>query len=520
MALPLAATLGALTGLGFAPVGWWWATIVGFGGLVLLWQGAGARRGLAIGYVFGLGYFGITVWWVGNLGWWLPIPLVAFLALWAGLAGWITGWTLSRGPAWLQPWWPLVAAGAWTTGEWCAARVPFGGFCWSRFAYTVPDQPLGGLLPVLGAGGTSFAVALCGACAAWLVAGPSRRQRATAVAIVAGLMVAGGALRLWPAPAPAGTLRVGVIQGNTDVSAGPLSIGSYRTVTAMHLGETITALANWRAGGTAPPDFLLLPENATDTDPGQDATTAAMVNQISGLAGVPMLIGVISRGPGPGERQTTALWWMPAQGPIARLDKMNLAPFGEFVPLRGFFSRFVPLTQDVGPQSVPGSGPRVLHVALGDGTPLVVGNVICYELAYDSTVYSTVNSGAQIITVQSSNESMSGTWQPAQQFAMTRVRAMEMRRDVVVATTQSFSGFIDPRGHVVDVTQPAQGAFRLYEVATGTGVTPGVLAGPWLEAGVAALTAMGGLLGLAGLWRGRRTRLAARVEATQQGVTQ
>jgi len=495
-ALPLALALGAFTGLGFAPVGWWWATIIGFGALTLLLRGIRPRRGLAVGYLFGLGYFGLTVWWVGNMGWYLAVALVAFLALWAGLAGWVTAWILTHLPR-LARFWPLIAAIAWTSSEWCAARLPFGGFCWSRFVYTVPDQPLGGWLPVIGAGGVSFLVALTGALLAALVVGPSRRRRLASVIVIAAMMTTGGLLRLWPLPVPVGTVRVGVVQGNTDISAGPLSIGAARTITAMHLGETISALATWRASGDAAPDMILWPENSSDMDPSQDVITNALITQASNLADAPMLVGVISLGPGANERQTTALWWQPGVGPVARLDKHNLAPFGEFVPLYGFFTKFVPMTREVGLQSVPGNGPRVLHVNLADGTPLTVGNVICYELAYDSTVYSTVDNGAQLITVQSSNESMSGTTQPAQQFAMTRVRAMEMRREVVVATTQSLSGLIDAHGRVLDVTQEGQPAFRLYDVSLGSGVTPGVMVGPWLESGIAALAGLCVLAGAA-----------------------
>jgi len=510
-ALPLAAVLGAFTGLGFAPVGWWWATIIGFGAMTLLWRGIGARRGLALGYLYGLGYFGGTVWWVGNMGWYLAVALVAFLALWAGLAGWVTVWILTKLPH-LNRFWPVVAALAWTASEWCAQRAPFGGFCWSRFVYTVPDQPLGGWLPVVGASAVSFMVALTGALLAAVLVGPSRRRRLASAIVIAALMLSGGLLRLWPTPAPDGTVTVGVVQGNTDVSAGPLSIGDARTITAMHLGETISALATWRADGDASPDMILWPENSSDMDPTQDSITNALITQASNLAGVPMLVGVISMGPGPGERQTTALWWQPGIGPVARLDKHNLAPFGEFVPMYGFFTKLFPISREVGLQSVPGEGPRVMHVTLGDGTPLTVGNVICYELAYDSTVYSTVENGAQLMTVQSSNESMSGTTQPAQQFAITRVRAMETRREIVVATTQSLSGLIDAHGRVLDVTQEGQPAFRLYDVALGSGVTPGVRLGPWLDDGIAALAA---LCVLAGFAAAAQTRRRENVELSQ-----
>jgi len=110
---------------------------------------------------------------------------------------------------------------------------------------------------------------------------------------------------------------------------------------------------------------------------------------------------------------------------------------------------------------------------------------------------------------------MAGTWQPAQQFAITRVRAMELRRQIVVATTQSLSGMIDEHGKVLDVTQEEQPAFRLYTVNLGSGVTPGVRVGPWLEAGVAALAGLGVLAGLVtSVLNARANRRTSRVETS------
>ena len=494
IAAPISVALGVVAGLGYQPIGWWWTTICGFAGFVFMLKGVKPRRAYGLGYLFGLGFFAMTVSYVGNFGWWAPVLLVCFMAWWAGLVGWATSWTITRGPAWLATGYPVVAACAWTGSEWLAQRVPFGGFAWSRFVYTVTDQPLGGWLPVLGAGGVSFIVALTGALLAWVVTSRTLRRRVLWLAVIAALMLAGGLLRLMPDPPSDGSINVGMIQGNADSTADAFSVGYPRSISALHLSETILALATWRTEGQPVPQMLVWPENSTDTDPTKDAPTNDMVTAASNLAGVPMLIGVISLGPGDGERQTTALWWVPGQGAVASVAKRNLAPFGERVPMYNILTKLVPITKKVGLQSVPGTKPGVFHVTVG-GEPLVIGNVICYELAYDETVYDTVRGGAQLMTVQSSNISFMGTWQPEEQFAITRVRAMELRRWIVVTTTQSLSGLIDPKGHVVDVTTPYTGAFRSYIVPLGNGVTPGVLIGPWLEAFVSLLAAAGVLFG-------------------------
>ena len=55
--------------------------------------------------------------------------------------------------------------------------------------------------------------------------------------------------------------------------------------------------------------------------------------------------------------------------------------------------------------------------------------------------------------VQSNNATYGGTGQIEQQFAITRARAMEARREIAVATTNSVSGFIDRDGRVVAAHQ-------------------------------------------------------------------
>ena len=61
-------------------------------------------------------------------------------------------------------------------------------------------------------------------------------------------------------------------------------------------------------------------------------------------------------------------------------------------------------------------------------------------------MYETLTSGAQVLIVQSNNATYGGTGQIEQQFAITRARAMEARREIAVATTNSVSGYIDRDG--------------------------------------------------------------------------
>lgn len=140
-----------------------------------------------------------------------------------------------------------------------------------------------------------------------------------------------------------------------------------------------------------------------------------------------------------------------------------------------------------------------------DGRTVKIGDIICFELAYDSTIYSTLTNGAQVLMVQSNNATYGGTGQIEQQFAITRARAMETRREIAVATTNSVSGFIDRDGRVVQRTDEFTAASMVVDMPLRSGLTPAVLVAPWLDRALALGGVIACLLGAAVLAnRGRR----------------
>ena len=90
---------------------------------------------------------------------------------------------------------------------------------------------------------------------------------------------------------------------------------------------------------------------------------------------------------------------------------------------------------------MPGDRPGLLDVS---GIP--VGDVICFEVAYDDVVSGIIGSGARIVTVQTNNATYAGTAQPVQQLFIERMRAIETGRTVAVAATSGISAIIRPNG--------------------------------------------------------------------------
>ncbi|MDR1448929.1 MAG: apolipoprotein N-acyltransferase [Propionibacteriaceae bacterium] len=592
--LPVLAAAAAGTGAGLAFPPTAWQPLMPVGLAVFGWLAAGCRlrRGLLLGYAFGVGYYGVLIRWLAVVGVWPTVGLVLLMACWTALLG----AALALAGRW--PVWPLTGAAAWTAVEFAASRWPLGGFPWGRLGFAAASTPIDGWFPLLGTSGVSFLIAATSLSVAWAMrllpfrrlanlaprlravvaprvggegetrelqeglapveeevaprAGGEGKTRLTgrepagpsALAAPAKAGAASARRRGWTetarlAPAPAKrlawagtgfvlvglggwagscydpppdpeTVTVGVIQGNVP-STGLAALGPVRTTVNNSLAETIALAAKAKTGQTAAPDFILWPESSTDTDPEHDEKTARLIKAAADLAGVPLLIGTLTYGPGEDERRTSAAWWSVEDGITDSYDKKNIVPFGEWIPARGFFLPRIPELKLIGRQTVPGTAAGVVEGQLADGRSLRIGTLICFEVGYDDTVGQAVlgdaaEAGSNIIVVQTNNSALTGTGQMAQQDAITQIRAMETRRDIVVATTNSLAGVIDAHGRHVWQAEPERSASASFVIPLRSAVTPAVAYRRQIEAALVFLP----VLACAALaWR-RRSGATAR----------
>lgn len=497
---------GVSLGLSWQPFNLWLLAPFAIAALTLIVRTVRPRRAFGLGYLFALAMLVPAIGWIHVLGVPIAAALIAFEALFFGLLG-LGLRALSR-----LPLWPLWAACVWVAVEFAYSRIPFGGFGWTRIAYTTLDSPLAGFFALVGVAGVSFLLALAGQGLAWFALRlwaargtgfDATVRRGVAVvaagvlALVGGGLAAGAATGAAVAAAPTeGEVVVGIVQGNVP-GRGVEAMGRARTVTNNHLAETKRLMEKAAAGDLADPDLVLWPENSTDIDPLLDSVTRRTVQEGADVAGVPLLVGAVMAGPGEDERQTSALWWDADRGVVDRYDKRNLVPFGEWIPFRDQLLPVIPMLEQVGAQSVPGTTPGVLTGTLADGRTLRLGDIICFELAYDATVRDTVVHGGQVMVVQSNNATYGGTGQIDQQFAITRARALEMQREIAVATTNSVSGLIDAQGRVVQRTDEFTAASMSVSMPVRDTVSLAVRIGPWLNRGltlVGVLAVLGALV--------------------------
>jgi apolipoprotein N-acyltransferase len=110
-----------------------------------------------------------------------------------------------------------------------------------------------------------------------------------------------------------------------------------------------------------------------------------------------------------------------------------------------------------------------------------VGAVMCFEVAYDAAVGEAAAGDTDLLAVQTNNAFYLGTAQLEQQWAITRMRAIETGRAVAVAATTGISGVIGPDGTVLQRTHDRDRQVLVARVPAGQGRTAGVRWGAWVQ---------------------------------------
>jgi apolipoprotein N-acyltransferase len=402
----------------------------------------------------------------------------------------------------------LWIAGAWMVEEAIRDRVPFGGFPWGRLAFSQSDSPLTALAAWGGAPLLSFAVALGGGLLVVGIralqassAGP--RAGLTAGAALAGLCALAFGPLLIPRPTAAqrGNAVVAAIQGNVP-RTGLDALGQKRAVTRNHVAETERLAAEVKAGKVAAPDLVLWPENSSDLDPFKDATAAQLLDTASAAIGRPILVGAVLDGPGYGHVRNTGLLWGP-QGYLGQMYiKRHPVPFAEYLPGRSIIQKIVTRYAHDQPNDFVAGKTAGLFTIQGPKQSYRLGDVICFEVAYDGLVRSVVDKGAQLIVVQTNNASFGRSGETYQQLAMGRIRAVEHGRTVVVAATSGLSAIISPNGSLLQRSSLFTPQALVASVPLRTSLTLADRLGGWTELALVVL----GALGLLSAVRWRDTR--------------
>lgn len=468
--LVAAAVSGLLLDLAFPPHDLWWLAPLALGLLTNALRGRTLRQGALLGWVHGVAFFGALLVWAGTIAG--PLAVIALTLL-------ESAFTALLGAALVAvlrlPVWPLWSAAVWVGEESLRDRLPFGGFPWGRLAFSQGHTPLTPLASWGGAPLVTFAVA---ALAALVGRAPGRAVLLGPALVVVALLT--------PVPTGGTPVQVGVVQGNVP-RVGLERADQVSQVLANHVAATHELAARVRAGRAPRPALVIWPENASDLDPYTDATAAADIQAAVADVGVPVLVGAVTDGPGRFV-SNRGIVWDPATGAGASYVKQHPVPFGEYIPFRSLV-RSITTKVDLVPRDfVRGSRPGVLRLG-----PTTVADVICFEIAYDGLVRDAVLRGGRLVVVQTNNATFGRSGETSQQLAMSRLRAVELGRSVIVAATSGESAVIAPDGRLQHTTRLFTRDVTVQQVVLRSGRTTAARVGAWPEL-LLALLALGAVV--------------------------
>lgn len=555
--LLLAVAAGAALWASFPDVGAWPLAFVGVALLFAALRREGRRAAgwnVLVGLVAGLTFWLPHIWWANfatDTVPWVALSVLEtmFLAAFGALWTWARRWGWVRRHAAAQA---AVFAVLFVAVEQWRSEIPFGGFPWGRLAWAMAGAPTGRAAWLGGTTLVSLLVAAAGVLLAlavgrllrtpWRDAGRRVRTAASAGAFVvaaAALVTAPLLLPLAHDPgtrevtdaedpghtgtvvdagtgtAEAGVLRAGAVQGNVS-EPGEGSFANRAEVLNNHLEGTY-AIADEQASGAFGDrpgdavDVVLWPENGSDLDPQTTPEVGAAIDDAATAVGAPILVGA-QEYPATGGRYNVSLLWEPGEGVTQRYAKQHPAPFGEYIPIRGFVRLFSSQVDRVTTDMIPGTEPAVVDLpadgaAIGRGSgPATVpmATVICFEVAYDEIIRDAVQRGAQVLVVPTNNASFGYTAESTQQLAMTRLQAITTGRAAVQVSTVGVSGVVAPDGTLVARTQLFTADHWVADLPLRTELTPAVRAGYWPGWGVGAAAVVLVVGGLVATVRGRR----------------
>jgi apolipoprotein N-acyltransferase len=397
-----------------------------------------------LGWSAGVVYwFGVCYWiqfvlsFHGGLGdaagWAVFLLFCVAKAIHMGAFGALAGVVMRR-------WWaaPSVAA------LWVAVEATHGslGFAWLTLGNAGIDMGIPmRLAPYTGVYGLSFVFALMAAALALAV---MRRPRVELLWLAPILL-----LPLLPQLPPAERGRETAVLLQPRISE--TEQWNVASVDAMKRRQIVLSLRGALSEpGGPPPSIIVWPEVPAPLYYFEDPVLRGYVDNLARVTKAYVLLGIVAHTPGGAPLNSAALV-SPEGVPVSRYDKVNLVPFGEFVPWPfGFANK---ISTEIGDFA---AGNRVVVSPVGTHK---IGTFICYESVFPGFVRKFAAGGAEVLFNISNDGWFGKSAAREQHLSMVRMRAAENRRWILRSTNDGITATIDSAGRL-------RGTLPLYTEAT------------------------------------------------------
>jgi apolipoprotein N-acyltransferase len=436
--------LGSLAVLGFSPYDFPLATMVALIGLWGLWSTASNwQEGRNLGALFGLGFFGFGVSWLGlslglyggvpwGIAWLVVVLFILLLASFIALVGALSVYWRDCLPL---LWWSiLLLPSLWVLAEWLRIII-WTGFPWLLIGYSHTDTWLAGWAPISGTLGLSFAVAMSAGLVWWM----ARTDNWISGALIYGIFwgLSGQLAQVSWVEAKGDAQTIGLVHGQVserikwESSALDAIIMAYEQASLPLVDKA--KIIVWPE--TAIPTFLdkALPKMALFIE-------QLHVHQTQVVTGVALREDKVS-----GRQYFNSIASLDGS---VRFDKRHLVPFSEFYPgyaLLDWFARKLdmPMAQFSFGETPVVQPLSTAFVAMG----------VCYEADF-GTEMARSSAHADWWLIVSDDGWFYPSSMASQHWQMIRLRAKELGRDIVRVTNQGYSGVATVKGDAMPVASP------------------------------------------------------------------
>ncbi len=416
--------------------------------------------------VFGWAWLAGFAFYLGSL-YWIPIPLHDFadvrmefaivpalllagvLALYSGCAVWCGAYVTRRLAIPIVVTMPI----AWTAAEWLRSFFPVG-FPWNLVGYAAYRHlELIQFAEFTGVYGVSALIVFFNTVVyVVLFRRASNRLQAVSLGALTALLVILIGFGSWRIQAlkrmaPRGEFRVAMVQGNIpqslkwDPNFLPQSFKVYQDETAFAASRGADLVA-WPEAAAA---FFFQPEDRYPAEfQGDEAYRDALL-QLARTTGDPILFGAPTLAERDGQLgfYNRAYLVSGAGQVVSHYDKIQLVPFGEYVPASAILGYFVNrVVHGIG-DMIPGAEQTLFPLK---GARL--GILICYESVFPDLTRREVQRGADVL-VNITNDAWYGrSSAPYQALAMAAVRCAETKVPMIRVANTGISAIITPTGEI------------------------------------------------------------------------
>ncbi|MDD3345095.1 MAG: apolipoprotein N-acyltransferase [Candidatus Omnitrophica bacterium] len=407
----------------------WWGMLPLFVSL----EGRKPLKSFFYGWLCGVAFWGVTIYWLVHVTLAGQIALITYLALYFGIFSCALSYFRALPPGRFL----FFVPGLWVLLEYARSHL-LTGFPWALAGLSqYKNIPVIQISDITGSWGVSFILLLSNAACYLVLRKRLGMKNAVLCACVLFLTLGYGVFNIFsrsgePARSER-SLDISVIQGNIaqemkwEKKAASAILGTYAGLTAKAAGE---------GGG----ELIVWPEASMPfvfAQPGTDYQFARVFDLASDT-GRYILIGAVSF---QGGRYFNSAILVDKSGEVSGLyNKIHLVPFGEYIPLKDTF----PFLRSFAP--IGDIEPGREYTVFDRPAPFSV--LVCFEDLFPELSREFVKRGAGFLVNITNDAWYKESSAPYQHLAASVFRAVENRIYVVRSANTGVSGFIDALGRV------------------------------------------------------------------------